>query len=602
MTRTRKDYRLDTQPATFTGAPIKTLIVRFSDPGCDVQEFDFRPFVGRREMAAAIALGFRQYGADKTRATRGGVFTGIRKWFDFLKEHDPKRRLVRGRDIDAALVRAFIVWLGAQPWRIGTQYSSWSNLRSVLRWLMANRPDLVGADVALPYNAFPRKNALTPPRAGLPQDMLDTILAACRKDVATSWEHYCTGRDALARVDRERVAAIRKLRDLDLSDLGVLMAVVIDRCGGIVPEQKLRRQSPPGMWRVSRAIAAGGGAKHFARYLYPDSRMLIPFVIAIGAQTFANPEALLGFTRDCTSEHPLFDSRVIVSWRKGRASKEQRRSFLRDKSLSPPHLIDQVLAMTAPLVSLVRPIDRDKLFLYATVSNERYIGVLGGAVAAHQIERFVADHVLRGPDGRLIRFNLVALRTTGLARAHAALGYDLLKTQALANHASLDTTRRYVDQPLARQGQAMELSRLQGVFVNWVRGDAPEVRRSLRISRDASADIAAGRNATASGFICRDPLAGAGPEQMPGRLCTAWLGCFTCPNAVIPLDEATLSRLIATRDALVNARGGMLPERFALIYEPKLAILERDILPRFPQPMHADAAKRASSIALAPIE
>lgn len=104
------------------------------------------------------------------------------------------------------------------------------------------------------------------------------------------------------------------------------------------------------------------------------------------------------------------------------------------------------------------------------------------------------------------------------------------------------------------------------------------------------------------GFVCRDPLAGVGPEQSPGRLCTAWLGCFTCPNAVIPLDEATLARLIATRDALVNARRSMLPERFALIYEPKLAILERDILPRFPQPMHGDAAKRAAAIALGPIE
>lgn len=499
MTRPRKDYRLDSQPATFTGAPLKTLVVRFQGACDDVETFDLRCFAARREMAAVIALAFRQHGGDKASTTRVGMLSPIRRWFEFLDAHDPKRRLVRGRDIDAALVRAFIAWLDTQPWRIGSRYTTWSGMRSLLRWLMRNRSDLISADVVLPYNAFPRKNALTPPREGVPQDILDMVLEACRREVVVAWDHYCTGRDALAQVDRERVAASRDLRDLDFSDLGVLMAIVIDRCGGIIPEQNIGRGKSRGLWRLPPAIVAAGGVRHFARYLYPDSRMLIPFVIAIGAQTFANPEALLGFTRDCTSEHPLFDNRVIIAWRKGRASQIQRRSFLKDKSLSPPHLIEQVLAMTALLVGLVRPVDRDKLFLYATMINERHIAVLGRDTASQQIERFIADHDLRGADGRPIRFNLAALRSTGLARAHAALGYDLIKTQALANHASLDTTRRYVDRPLAREGQARELSRLQGVFVDWVRGDAPEVMRSLRASRKVSTDIAAGRNATAGG-------------------------------------------------------------------------------------------------------
>ncbi|MDX2276173.1 MAG: hypothetical protein NW206_12050 [Hyphomonadaceae bacterium] len=602
MSRRRKDYRLDTQPEHFAGAPIDTLIVRFAGDE-SVEAFDFRVYAARAEMAAIIALAFRMHGADKSPETRRTLFvSAVRQWFAFLDAHDPEQLLKAGTDIDAALVRAFLIWLDARPARIATRYSLWSGMRSLFRWLLRHRADLVGGDLMLPYNAFPRKNALSAPREGLAQADMDAVLAACRREIDMAWRHYCTGQEALARVDRARIASTLDLGRLDLSDLGVVMAILMDRFDGVIPHNRAMLRRGAGLWRLIRAMSALGGAQHVARYLYPDSRVLIPFVIVIAAQTFGNPDAVLGFARDCASEHPLFDNRVILAWRKGRASKLQRRSFLKDKSLSPPRLIEQVLEMTAPLTRLVRRSDRGKLFLYASIQGGRHFGTLNRNTALQQVERFVADNDLKGADGRPLKLNLAMLRTTGLSRAHAALGYDLVKTQALANHASLDTTRRYVDRPLAREGQARELARLQGAFVTWVRGDADEVTRTLHVSSAAAADIATGRNATASGFVCRDPLAGAGPEQAPGRLCTAWLGCFTCPNAVIPLDLATLTRLMATRAALCDARARLTPERFALIYEPKLAILERDILPRFPDAMQLQARERAAGIAVAPIE
>jgi hypothetical protein len=93
----------------------------------------------------------------------------------------------------------------------------------------------------------------------------------------------------------------------------------------------------------------------------------------------------------------------------------------------------------------------------------------------------------------------------------------VLKTQVLANHASPDTTRRYVDRPVVRAAQAIELGRLQGRFVAAVRsGDL-----SLPSKRGESEPIISAQNATASGFICVDPLAGIAPGQSKGKLCTA---------------------------------------------------------------------------------
>jgi hypothetical protein len=183
--------------------------------------------------------------------------------------------------------------------------------------------------------------------------------------------------------------------------------------------------------------------------------------------------------------------------------------------------------------------------------------------------------------------------------AHVALGHDVLKTQILANHASPDTTRRYIDRPVVRAAQAIELGRLQARFVAAIQsGDL-----SLPSKRSEPTPTISAQNATASGFICADPLAGIAPGQSKGKVCTAWLGCFTCPNAVIPLEADTLARLIRMRGALCEARARLAPDRWHLIYAPKLEILERDVLPRFPATVHAEAVERlATTPPVPPIE
>ena len=88
---------------------------------------------------------------------------------------------------------------------------------------------------------------------------------------------------------------------------------------------------------------------------------------------------------------------------------------------------------------------------------------------AKLVRDFSARHDLRGLDGAPLALILASLRATGLALAHEALGHDVTKTQALANHASPDTTTRYVHQPAVRAAQAAGLARLQGRFIEAVR-------------------------------------------------------------------------------------------------------------------------------------
>ena len=260
------------------------------------------------------------------------------------------------------------------------------------------------------------------------------------------------------------------------------------------------------------------------------------------------------------SEHVLLDRRVVVTWAKGRSSRPQRRSFLRDRGLSVPNLIDRVLALTDGLVAHVAERDSNYLFLYGAVMGNRRVGLIPAHLMRLHTRRFAERHGLKDACGKPLTLQLVGLRATGLTLAHAALGHDLLKTQALANHASLDTTRLYVDRPAIRAAQAVELGRLQARFVDVVRSGSLDEAPST--AGNAVARTALARNATASGFVCADPLAGIAPGQKVGEPCTAWLGCFTCPNAVIPLDADTLARLLGMRAALSAAKANMAPDRW----------------------------------------
>jgi hypothetical protein len=164
-------------------------------------------------------------------------------------------------------------------------------------------------------------------------------------------------------------------------------------------------------------------------------------------------------------------------------------------------LIEQVLAMTAALIPHARPEDRDRLFLIDNMNSSRIVGVIPNYLVSAHVRRFVKRHDLRDDLGRPLQLSIAALRASGLTLAHERLGHDILKTQALANHATPDTTQRYVDRPLVRQAQAIAVGALQARFVEIVRGS--RMRKYP--------------NSLTSTFAVRRPRASSAPIRWVGR-------------------------------------------------------------------------------------
>ena len=602
--RGRKDYKLPPRPAHLSGVcRPEDLVLNFLGPtGGLGQTLDFSDHMGRPRLMADLVFACRHHLADKSRGYRERVPRHLCHFFESLDQHDPVRaQILSARDVDSGTLRAFIAWLDRRPLIKRSRAGVWTTLKVLLAWLQRHRPDLVQPGLELPFNPFPHRNRGIPPRSAMTRKEIEAVLAACRRDIDASWADFQRGRELIAAASA-RVDPMGDGSALDLSDLGVLLAVVAQRHDGLLPEYANLIAGDTLCRRMRRAVKAHGGAERLSRFLHTTPDSIIPYAIAIDAQSFANPEPLRNMHRDCMSEDLLLERCVHVTWNKGRAGRVQRRSFLRGRSMSVPNLIDRVLALTAPLAPYAAPGVRDKLFLVVARRGPRYgshrVGLVPGM--SKLVRNFAARHELLDRQGKPLHLTLASLRPTGLALAHTALGHDLVKTQALANHADLDQTRHYVSQPMIQAEQTAGLARLQGRFVQAVRGGSGLAKRDNQ-KVEAEEEIDA-RNATASGFVCSDPLSGIAPGQRKGRLCTAWLGCFTCPNAVIPLEAETLARLLRVRAALVEARPGMALDRWQLLYAPQLEIIGRDILPRFPAGLHAAASAMVDRVPPPPIE
>jgi hypothetical protein len=465
-------------------------------------------------------------------------------------------------DVHRGLLARYVEWLGArrrangQPWSKSTCAGAYTALRKLLQWLERCRPGVLGP-MEYPYNPFPWRNRDTAGVRKLPASQLRAILKACEREIAAT-------RARRTEFAQERAAHRSPAASPDASR-AALVAVIEQRYTGIIPTWNGLRRA--GDLAVLRGLNRFGGTKEIAPLLYPDSRSLLPYYLAILIHTAGNPEPIAALTTDCLQPLPLLDDRQMLVWAKHRAGQMQRRSFSTNDPDEPPALVREVLAYTEPLRRHAPPVLRRRLFLFHGQSG---IGGLSTALAKTMIRsEFAVRHGLP-------HFSLASIRPSVLSAFYRASG-DLLKVKAVANHRSVATTIRYVVTPQVQAEHRARVAALQSTFLGHIeQPTARAVRQAPRASPPR-----AGAAVSMFGFDCKDPFAGIAAGARRGHLCTHFLGCFTCPNAIIPDDPRTLARLIQARDHLRAAAASLHPARWQAIYAPSLQILEQDILARF---------------------
>ena len=477
----------------------------------------------------------------------------------FCRFADQSAAVLSLADLDGRLLMRYAEWLNSQrrsngrPWTKSSRSSAYTTLRVMLQWLERCRPDLLGS-IEYPFNPFPWRNRDTRPVPTMSARALRALLKTCEKDI-----------DGV-RARRRAAAAERVGADGSLSTLGGLLDYIDRNFGGIAPTS---RELTRGHYAARRALARFGGLKGVEPCLYPRLDALLPYYLAILIHTAGNPEPIARIECDCLQPLPLLHDRQALLWFKPRANATQRRTFSVTDVFQPPSLVKEILEWNRPLRPIVSAHHRDRLFLY---KHPFGVSALTTGAAKQAVKRFCQRH-------GIARFALASIRPSVLASFYRASG-DLRKTQSLANHAHLATTIGYVDTPLVKANNDARIAALQGAFIEHL--EQRDDTTGAPSTQPVPAQTPAGAVTSMFGFDCSDPFAGVAPGSRRGQLCTNYMGCFTCPNAIIAQDPATLARLLQARDHLRASAATLHPARWRAFYQPQLEILEQDILPRFP--------------------
>jgi hypothetical protein len=514
------------------------------------------------DLTHALADAFWHYGAGNSRSLLT-LWVHMRTFGQFVGETSAVASLA---DVHRELLARYIEWLNARrradgkPWTKSSRSGAYTGLRKLLQWLERCRPGLL-APMEYPFNPFPWRNRDSGTVPKLPATQLRAILKACERDIAA-----IRGR----RADFAAERAAHRGRTTCPADASrtALVATIEEHYGGLIPSALALSRA--GHYAVRRGLDKFGGAKQIAPLLYPDARSLLPYYLAILIHTAGNPEPIAKLETDCLQPIPLLDDRQMLVWAKNRAGQTQRRSFRANNPDEPPALVRELLSYTEPLRRHAPPTVRNRLLLFRGIPGR--INSLSPALAKTMIRHeFTVRH-------QLPHFSLASIRPSVLTAFYRASG-DLHQVKDVANHRNIATTIRYVDTPQVQAEHRARIAALQSTFLGRIERPTSRVPRSRRHARP---EKRCGMPAVSMfGFDCKDPFEGIVPGSRRGTLCTHFLGCFTCPNAVIPDDPRTLARLLQAREHLRSAACSVHPARWQAIYAPPLAVLENDILSRF---------------------
>jgi hypothetical protein len=196
---------------------------------------------------------------------------------------------------------------------VRTQAHYYGTLVRVLGELRRSRATLFG-HVVIPRRQFPgvglQRTAQPMPK--LDGHTMQALREAALADVQALWADFCRGQaliaEAKGRLDHQQ-------RPPDLRDLGELLVYIEREHRGVVP--RLRHGHDQ---HLAEVIKKHGGTDVVARYLHATPETLAPFFVVIGADTFANADALLHVRRDCVRPDPLFEGSYLVRWHKARST------------------------------------------------------------------------------------------------------------------------------------------------------------------------------------------------------------------------------------------------------------------------------------------
>lgn len=536
------------------------LVYKIPREGMQPFVFDFAELGLAFDVAHALRRALQAKMGHTSIQTQGKAFMALRK-LALCLEDNGKRDI---SPLPSNVLQLFASWLDRSSLGPSAQVSL-TKVKNLIDWCQRNVSGVLAKNTSFVVNKI-REVQVKPAKEGLSESVIKEILRACYDDIEQVEEErskvrrLCSGKTE-GPYERELLLLMRDLMEAGKGQLATQS--IYNRAGK----------------SLARRVEDFGGSRHIAGIAYLSPKDILPFLVAIMAQSSANPESIKLAKADCIVNHPIRDDIERIVWVKERSSREQRADFPKDKEWSAPNLVRRLNKLTEEVRQKAVRNSRNKLFICYRWFD-RSVGMPDKTAMLNELSYFIDRHSLPP-------FLFKDLRRTGGQIVQAVRGSSG-DAQRHLNHAQPNTTRLYTATPSVADAEDQVIHKHQVQFARLARGESTGPVDEKRALLDF--DLPADGMETTFGFRCKDPLAGIAPGSVRGSMCLKFFGCASCPGAFIPLDNVdVVARLLATADALEEARTRSQVEgwwrRFESFYEPIRLLVVGELLPAVSSPI-----------------
>jgi integrase len=393
--------------------------------------------------------------------------------------------------------------------------------------------------------------------------LLFAIIAAAKKEIRATWQAW---EDARTEPANSPFLRLKVLLEEKYDGM-----IPINATSGSVKFEHLRD--------VYHAIKACGSKKAVEPLLYPTADSIIAFAVLLAYETAANADALCNFERDCIADDILFADRSFIRWDKARAGSEQRVSRDNRGYFSAPQLVNRVLEYTTVLTKHSHPTFASRLFLVR--DNRGRVVPLSTDMANRALRSMAMRHSITWASEAGEAMSMRMMRPSVIAEVYRQTS-DLFVTMKFANHASPQTTIRYIIDRITDEMHDVSIAITQAQLSKRVREVEQDLERTAKVIATDGLSFGLERD-------CANPR-GAPASLTPGAMCPEWLWPLTDPGLIVPDDPKVAVHHVRMVRALNQLKLVTPAGRFALLYGDAHRIMTDEILPML-SPACIDAAE-----------
>lgn len=516
--------------------------------------YDFSTCIDN-EISRFFAKVFYSKNNQLTKHTRGRNFGSINKFFEFLKE----KNINKITEINSILIISFATWLDTKSFALNTKYHHYNTVENNLYDIKKLNDKIKFLEI--PVNPFKNPHSERELPNKLTGDQLKEVLKICYQKIDTLISNFRLAQQKIEEVN----LFLGNGGEFNWKDKYHVIQYFFKKYGYVPFSSEVDHHEK----EMFRNI---GGVNHLLNAITPDVHMLLPFYLILMIELAGNSDAIRQIKINCINEDPLFEDRCFIYWSKGRATEVQKRNVFKNKKYGAFQIISLLKEFTQHTRNKISVDEKEYLFICRAETAKKQL------LLAHEQSFKFALKLFCKENNLEFKFNPSDIRPTVLTEFYKKRK-DIVSVSKIANHKFIDTTLLYVVDEETKKENRTYLSEKQDTIISGILKTKTD-NKEIKI-----------QNATNIGFQCKNPM-------VDNKVCINWMAELTNTELIIPDSPIYLSKIIALENAVIKSETTMDKERFELLYQPILQVIQKEIKPKFSDKTIKESIKLAEKLEL----